>query len=96
MDYKEQFKRNKKDYDLRRTYGICLDTYESMLEDQKECCYICGKEPDRLYVDHCHDTGSVRKLLCIKCNTGLGLFNDSIKAMKKAMKHLMEYAHEEV
>ena len=54
---------------------------------------ICGKHADdnhnkRLYIDHDHETGKVRGLLCLQCNTALGLLKDNPKVLKKALKYL--------
>lgn len=60
---------------LKRSYGITLDEYNKMLKDQGGVCKICKlpcKSGKNLAVDHCHDTGTVRGLLCAKCNTNLG------------------------
>lgn len=58
---------------LRNGYGITVEQYEEMLKRQKGGCAICGKRPGkkRLHVDHNHETGQVRGLLCAKCNGDL-------------------------
>lgn len=67
---------------LRQSYGISLEDYQAILERQHYCCAACGL-PDgenghlgRLFVDHCHETGKVRGLLCNSCNTALGLLRE--------------------
>lgn len=57
-------------YNLRRKYGITAEQYDAMLSAQGGVCFLCGRPPKtrRLAVDHCHETGAVRKLLCDKCN----------------------------
>ena len=63
-----------------------------MLEAQDGVCAICGKTPQqnikRLYVDHDHETGDVRGLLCQQCNIGLGAFRDDKAVLHKAIKYL--------
>lgn len=78
-----------------RTYGLTLDDYDNILESQNNGCAICGKAPEdngqRLAVDHDHDTGAVRGLLCIGCNAGLGSFKDDPDLLEEAQKYL--YRH---
>ena len=82
-------------YQLRKKFGIGINDYNRMFEDQKGCCAICGdhqSESNRaLAVDHDHDTGYVRALLCMKCNTALGKFKDSIEVLQKALAYLEKY-----
>ena len=95
-DAKEFRKRNptyKKDNDLQYKYGITYECYLKMKESQNDKCKICKttiKEVDKLYVDHCHDTGKVRGLLCSHCNFGIGQFRDNVDFLKNAIKYLKE------
>lgn len=77
---------------LRRRYGISLEQYEAMLELQDGRCAICGRHGDefgrRLAVDHCHETGKVRGLLCINCNPGIGAFRDNPELLRRAASYL--------
>lgn len=59
------------DVALRANYGITKADYDAMHEAQAGRCYLCGRDGTRLCVDHNHDTGDVRKLLCNTCNTRL-------------------------
>jgi len=71
-------KEKKRSNHLRKIYGISLDKYNQLLDEQGGVCAICkqkerdGRRP-YLSVDHEHETGSVRGLLCISCNSALGL-----------------------
>lgn len=90
---KPYIKRGKRNRDLLRLYGITTEQYNDMLEYQNNKCKICETEhtdEKYLHVDHCHDTMKVRGLLCGKCNTGLGLFNENIKLFIKACDYLKE------
>lgn len=79
---------------LKRQYGLTPDDYIKMSTEQDNKCYICGEVNkfgpwrDKLVVDHCHETGKVRKLLCDKCNKGLGQFNDDPRLLEKAANYL--------
>jgi len=78
---------------LKRLYGITLDDYNQMLTEQNDCCAICkttepGGKHGKFMVDHCHDTGKVRGLLCKRCNIGLGEFNDDTSLLEKAVLYL--------
>lgn len=99
--YKEDNKSKLKDKQLREKFNITLDDYIKMLDEQNGCCKIC-KNPETaknvkygntmmLAVDHNHQTGKVRGLLCSRCNPALGAFNDSIETLKLAIKYLEEY-----
>ena len=76
-----------------RKYGITLEQYNAMLAAQGGVCALCkmpgrfGKY-DKLDVDHCHETGRVRGLLCITCNHALGILGDNVEALEKAIKYL--------
>jgi len=84
-----------KDYKLRKKYGISLEDYNKIFNDQNSCCMICKTHQDelnkKLVVDHNHNTGKVRGLLCDKCNRGLGQFNDEIEIIRQALDYLSTY-----
>ena len=75
-----------------RKYGITIEKYEILLAEQNGCCAIClavtGSDGKRLAVDHNHETGEVRGLLCDNCNTGLGMFKDNPSLLAKAINYL--------
>jgi hypothetical protein len=88
--------RNLKDSYYKRTYGIGIVDYEAMLEEQGNCCDICGINAEhvshqQLHVDHDHDSGAVRALLCGSCNRAIGLMNDSSKFLQNAANYLKRF-----
>lgn len=71
-----------------RTYGITLAEKEAMVKRQDGRCAICRRKAKTLCVDHDHDTGFVRGLLCFRCNQALGFFSDSIQSLNKAVDYM--------
>jgi hypothetical protein len=74
-------------YHLKHRYGIGADEFDRLVREQGGVCAICGK-PDPDHVDHSHDTGEVRGILCFNCNGGLGQFKDSTDALRDAACYL--------
>ena len=79
-----------RDYDLRRHYGISAEEYDVLLNAQDGVCKICDAEPTtkRLAVDHNHETGEVRGLLCETCNRAIGMFKDNPEVIRAAANYL--------
>lgn len=73
-----------------KNYGISQDEFDAMYFEQCGSCYIC-KNSEAVCVDHDHDTGKVRALLCNGCNTGIGGLQDSPKILRLAAIYLEEY-----
>lgn len=76
---------------IKRKYGLSREEYTDLLESQGGVCAICAKGPtvyDYLSVDHNHDTGEVRGLLCHPCNAGIGKLGDSIQRLRAAISYL--------
>lgn len=75
-------------------YGITYEDYLELLEEQHEKCAICGKKGNeckrynKLSVDHDHETGVIRGLICHDCNVGLGCFNDDPELLLWAATYL--------
>jgi len=69
-------------------YGITLEQFTTMREQQGGMCLICHKFMDKPHVDHCHATGKVRGLLCGNCNRGLGVFFENIQTLENAISYL--------
>lgn len=87
----ESIKKTQKKKELRLRYGLTPSQYEELLSIQNGVCAICGNvcpSGKKLAVDHNHDTGFVRGLLCIKCNTAIGKLNDDPNMLRKALAYL--------
>ena len=79
-----------------KTHNITEDEYEKLLSVTN--CQACNKEltikqgykvlDSTRVIDHCHDTGKIRGVLCNHCNTGMGLLGDNIEGIEKALKYL--------
>jgi hypothetical protein len=81
---------------LARFYGISREQYEALLAKQGGVCGICRKPPQEpLCVDHSHATGRVRGLLCRKCNTALGSFDDDVSVMAAGIAYIRTAAADE-
>ena len=94
---KEYYHKNKERYKisidrarLKREYNITPEIFQEMYEEQDGCCKICKRER-RLVIDHCHDTGVVRGLLCHKCNSALGAFGDDVSGLMRAVNYLEDF-----
>ena len=79
---------------LRSKYGIDHAQYNELLVKQKESCKICGIHHSllskRMAVDHCHETGKIRGLLCSSCNSILGYAYDNTNTLEKAIQYLKD------
>lgn len=79
---------------VMRVYNLTDDDYDNLYSDPH--CHICGEQEvqvvygkvKELSVDHCHDGGHVRGLLCQSCNVGLGAFKDNVNLLLAAIKYL--------
>ena len=70
-------------------YGLTTEDYRRMLMQQQGVCKICKrKSRATLCVDHSHATGKVRGLLCHRCNTGLGLYDDDPRRLHEAAAYV--------
>lgn len=85
-------------YDLKK-FGMTEEDYQKILIAQNYVCAIC-EQPEtvklksgnikRLAVDHCHDKGNVRGLLCYACNIGIGLLKHNSELLRKAALYCEE------
>lgn len=79
---------------LKTEFRMIPEQYAIMLRNQNGCCLICKKHQTefkkRFAVDHNRKTKKVRGLLCVKCNTGLGLFDHNINRLREAVRYLQK------
>lgn len=79
------------DMHLQREFGISIEDYRALFAEQSGVCAICqgpGKPEKRLSVDHNHNTGKIRGLLCDSCNHSLGLLKESPEVLRRAAEYL--------
>lgn len=79
---------NQRDRWLQSQYGLTTSDYETMYENQSGKCAICDTPSEKLVVDHNHQTGTVRGLLCPTCNMGIGLLKENPQVMANAIMYL--------
>ena len=75
---------------IRRTYGIEEADYQALCAEQDHACAICCSPMAevRMVVDHDHSTGEVRGILCVTCNTGIGMLRDDYQLVQRALDYL--------
>lgn len=83
---------NRAEYFVKQ-YNLTLDEWEAMFDSQDGACAICTRDFDRdntaaIHVDHNHETGEVRGLLCQKCNLAIGYLQDDSAASRRAAVYL--------
>ena len=85
----EKTRETKRRYRYKKYYNTTIEEVEENLEAQSGKCCICEKDiTEKFHVDHDHDTGNARGLLCVSCNSALGKFNDDPEMLKRAAKYL--------
>jgi hypothetical protein len=85
-------------YELKKRFGLTKEQYDEMYGLYGGKCAICGRQEEatirgskiRLSVDHCHETGAIRGLLCSFCNRALGGFKDSPELLESAKNYLLK------
>lgn len=75
---------------IKMTYGLSIEQWDEMMLNQGGMCAICDSE-GKLCVDHDHATGKIRQLLCKKCNTSLGLIQDSVTIAQSVVEYLKKH-----
>lgn len=83
---------DREDAIMQRTYGITMADFDALVEFQGGNCAVCFKPLEvlnrRANIDHCHETGEVRGILCTGCNTGIGHLGDNIEGLERALYYL--------
>ncbi|MGH7743346.1 MAG: endonuclease VII domain-containing protein [Candidatus Dormibacteria bacterium] len=81
---------------LKRKYGITQDQYEDMHAAQHGLCATCNIGGVSLFIDHDHETGAVRSLLCNDCNLALGHVNDSTDVLRNLIFYIESHRDRKV
>lgn len=89
LKYRTERPEKYKSIALNHKYNITLEQLNQMKEDQNYACKICGTDEVDLHIDHCHEEGHTRGLLCPSCNKGLGFFTDCPDKLHSAIKYLV-------
>lgn len=87
-------KDERRDINLRTRYHVTKNEFDTKLETQDNACGLCKqpfKEGQKKYMDHCHETHVVRKVLCYNCNTGLGKFKHNPELLRQAANYIEEF-----
>jgi len=75
---------------IKRTYGLDEADYQALCAEQDHACAICCTPMGevRTVVDHDHSTGEIRGILCVTCNTGIGMLRDDYQLVQRALNYL--------
>lgn len=101
-NHPDRLKRIQHNANLQRKFGINADDWEWMNLAQRGLCAICQK-PEKykwkgivpsLGVDHNHETGKIRELLCMDCNRGIGCFDEDILRLQAAIEYLKKHSQD--
>ena len=87
--HREERLRRCREYHYAKKYGITISGLKRMLQSQQGICPICNEKIGETYaLDHDHQTGRIRAILCSNCNTGLGFFKENIALLGRALIYL--------
>jgi hypothetical protein len=91
---KEKRSKQYKSYALRKKYGLTIEQFEQMKTAQQNRCAICGnifKNSLDTNIDHDHETGKTRQLLCSKCNFALGMLDENYEKTIKLSNYIRKW-----
>jgi len=93
--HRDQYLQKHRFYHKKRTYGLSAGEFEQLYTAQNGQCAICGavfpplsERMKRIAVDHNHATGAVRALLCIQCNTAVGMVMENVEIAERLVEYL--------
>jgi hypothetical protein len=84
---------------FKRRYGITIEQYDEMFQEQGGVCAICQQEcstHQNLSIDHDHETGKVRGLLCLRCNHTIGRAGEDVELLLKMIDYVMKHRKPEL
>jgi len=94
-EYKPRHKVIARKFQLKYKFGLTLEDYNSMFDEQQGKCAVCGRHQSELKlslaVDHNHETGKVRGLLCSGCNTALGMLRENKNSILSMVEYLKRH-----
>ena len=92
--YRDENRERAKWYQILRRYSLTQEEYYNILETQGGVCAICGRTEEEVgstfHVDHNHETGVVRGILCDTCNRGLGYFREDSQCLQRAVAYISQ------
>ena len=94
-----ELRQKTREHAFKQHHGLPRELADEMIEKQGGLCAICQKPASgkghgsRLHVDHDHDTGAIREMLCPPCNRGLGQFKDDVATLQYAIEYLKKHSN---
>jgi hypothetical protein len=76
-----------------RRYGIGAEEVDELIRQQGGLCAVCGRREAK-QVDHDHETGVVRGIVCLLCNAAMGAFHDDPNLIRRAIAYVKEHSSE--
>ena len=87
IEYRERIMERTRKRDIEKQFNISVEEYTEYMKNAE--CSICESK-ERLVLDHCHNSGKIRGVLCRTCNTGIGHLRDSPELVSRALYYLQE------
>ena len=87
----KEYKNSNHKYRMEKRYGLSPLDFDTLIGANNNCCHLCNKkfkDTRHKHIDHCHETGRVRGILCKDCNTALGKLGDNEEGLLKALRYL--------